>query len=160
MRLTLAAAVLFAAAVGLTAAPVPKDKDKAAKDEDAIQGSWKIESFEAGGPQGAPPKEALDAMRFVFKKDGKMSLTGGPGGQSRDGEYKMDAKASPKTLDMTLDGKPALAIYELDGDTFKMCMSEGKDPRPTEFKPGGPRMAVVTFKRVKDEEKKEEKKDK
>jgi hypothetical protein len=39
-------------------------------------------------------------------------------------------------------------------------MSEGKDAvRPTEFKPGGMRTVVVTFKRVK-EEKKEEKKDK
>jgi uncharacterized protein (TIGR03067 family) len=160
MRLTLASAVLFAAAAGLTAAPVPKDKEKV-KDEDAIQGTWKIEEFDGGGNGPAPPKEMLDQMRFVFKKDGKMSMTGGPGGQSRDGEYKMDAAAKPKTLDMTLDGKPALAIYELDGDTFKMCMSEGKDAaRPTEFKPGGMRTVVVKFKRVKDEEKKEEKKDK
>lgn len=155
MRLTLASAVLFAAAVGLTAAPVPKDK-KDAKDEDAILGSWKIESFDTGGAQGAPPKGALDDMRFVFKKDGKLSVTGGPGGQSKDGEYKMDAAAKPKTIDLISNGRPAPGIYELDGDTFKLCMSEGNNAvRPAEFKPDGMRTVVVTFKRVKDEEKKD-----
>jgi uncharacterized protein (TIGR03067 family) len=155
MRLTLASAVLFAAAVGLTAAPVPKEK-KDVKDEDAIQGSWKIETFEAGGQQGPPPKEMLDQMRFVFKKDGKLSVGGGPGGQSRDGEYKLDPTAKPKTIDLISDGRPAPGIYELDGDTFKLCMSEGSNAvRPTEFKAGGMRTVVVTFKRVKDEEKKD-----
>ncbi|MEO2091338.1 MAG: TIGR03067 domain-containing protein [Gemmataceae bacterium] len=161
MRLTFASAVLFAAAAGLTAAPVPKEK-KDVKDEDAIQGSWKIESFDAGGNgPGAPPKEMLDQMRFVFKKDGKLSVGGGPGGQGRDGEYKLDPAAKPKTIDLISDGRTAPGIYELDGDTFKLCMSEGQNAiRPTEFKAGGMRTVVVTFKRVKDEEKKEEKKDK
>lgn len=153
MRFTLAAAVAAAVAVGLTAAPTPKDKEKV-KDEDAIQGTWKIESFDSGGGQNAPPKEALDSMRLTFKKDGKMEMTGGPGGQSRDGEYKMDPKAKPKTIDLIADGRPAPGIYELDGDTFKLCMSEGQNAaRPEEFKAGGMRTVVVTFKRVKDEKK-------
>lgn len=157
MRLTLASAVLFAAAVGLVAAPVPKDKEKEkAKDEDAIIGVWKLEEFDAGGAQGAPPKGALDNMRFEFKKDGKLTVSGGPGGQSKDGEYKLDPKAKPKTIDLISDGRTAPGIYELDGDTFKMCMSEGQNAvRPEEFKPGGMRTVVVTFKRVKDEEKKD-----
>ena len=165
MRTALSALVVFAAGFGLIAAPVPKDKEKEkVKDEDAILGSWKIEEFDAGGNGQAPPKGAIDEIKFEFKKDGKLTVGGGPGGQSRDGEYKLDPSAKPKTIDLIQNGRTSPGIYELDGDTFKLCMSEGNGAvRPAEFKPGGMRTVVVTFKRVKDEkkeEKKEEKKDK
>jgi uncharacterized protein (TIGR03067 family) len=159
MRFTLASLVVFAVAVGLIAAPTPKDKEKV-KDEDAIQGTWKIESYDTGGRPGGPQKEELEKMWLIFKKDSKMEMTGGPGGLSREGEYKMDPAAKPKSIDLITDGRTAPGIYELDGDTLKLCIAEGKDAkRPTELKPDGMWIAVVTLKRVK-EEKKEEKKDK
>jgi uncharacterized protein (TIGR03067 family) len=164
MRFTLASVAVVVLTATLVAAPVPKDKEKV-KDEDAIQGTWKIEQFDTGGAAGGPPPGEVEKIRFTFKKDGKLSMLGGPeAGKERDGEYKMDPKASPKSIDMTLEGRPALAIYELDGDTLKICMTEGdKAARPSEFKAGGMRTFVITFKRVKEEkkdEKKEERKDK
>lgn len=148
----------------LIAAPIPKDKEKV-KDEEAIVGIWKIEKFDNGGGPGGPGPAEIDKIRFVFEKDGKMKLVGGPGGEAMDATYKIDPTAKVKTIDLTLSrpgGKPdtALGIYELDGDTFKLCIAEGeKSVRPEEMKPDGKRVAVVTFTRVK-EEKKEDKKDK
>ena len=51
----------------------------------------------------------------------------------------MDAGAKPKTIDLTGFPKPdvkMLGIYELDGNTLKICVGESK--RPIEFasKPG------------------------
>lgn len=142
----------------LVAAPVPKD-DKKIKDEEAILGTWKIDKFDTGGGPGGPPQAEIDKIRFIFEKDGKMKFVGGPGGENETATYSMDSAAKVKTLDITITrpgGKPdtALGIYELDGDTFKWCMSEGSNKaRPEELKPDGKRTVVVTFTRVKDDKK-------
>jgi uncharacterized protein (TIGR03067 family) len=73
------------------------------------------------------------------------------------GEIKVDEKAKPKALDWvklkTADGDERPdnpAIYELDGDTFKVCNGGHDNPRPTEFKEGEGGFSLLTFKRVKD----------
>jgi uncharacterized protein (TIGR03067 family) len=158
MRTALSALVVFAAGFGLIAAPTPKEKEKV-KDDEAILGTWSIEKFDAG-ENAPPPPIDITKIRFTFKKDGKMEMTGGPNGESREGDYKLDPAAKPKSIDLINMGRTAPGIYELDGDTFKLCMTEGANAaRPEEFKPDGKRAVVVTFKRVK-EDKKEEKKDK
>lgn len=160
MRFALASLTLFAAACGLIAADDKKD-DKKAKDDTAILGAWKIDKFDTGGGPGGPPQEALDKMRLVFKKDGKVTMAGGPSGEDMEGEFKMDPAAKPKSIDLSMMGKTANGIYELDGDTLKLCIAEPPgSARPTEMKPDGKGIAVVTLKRVKEEKKKEEKKDK
>lgn len=167
MRL-LALLTAFALPALLVAAPIPKDKEKA-KDEDAIVGTWKIEKFDTGGGFAGPGPAEIDKIRFVFEKDGKMKMTGGPGGEEMGATFKIDATAKPKSIDLTMTRpgqKPdtALGIYELDGDTLKLCIAEGSNKaRPEEMKADGKQLVVVTFTRVKEdkkEEKKEEKKDK
>lgn len=126
-----------------------------AKDEDAILGTWKVEKFDLGVP-GGPSREELETMRFIFKKDGKMAMAAGPRGETKEGEYKMDPAAKVKTIDLVTVHRTQLGIYELNGDTLKICMTEGgqKDAkRPTEMKPDGKNIAVFTLKRVKDEKK-------
>jgi uncharacterized protein (TIGR03067 family) len=163
----------FALPALLVAAPVPKDKEKQ-KDEDAIQGTWKIDKFDLGGGPGAPPQAELDKIQFVFGKDGMLKVAGGPGGEEMTGSHKLDPAAKVKTIDMTVnppkgvnDGKPEtmLGLYELEGDTLKLCITNGPNKnRPEEIKPDGKAgVAVITFSRVKEdkkEEKKDEKKDK
>jgi uncharacterized protein (TIGR03067 family) len=154
----------------LLAAPVPKDEKKA-KDEDAIQGTWKADKFDNGGAPGGPPPGELEKIRFVFEKDGVFQLLGGPGVETLKGTFKIDPTAKLKTIDMTITPpgggeKPetVLGLYELDGDTLKLCMTGGPGKvRPEEFKTDGKSIAVITFSRIKGEkkeEKKEEKKDK
>jgi uncharacterized protein (TIGR03067 family) len=152
MRFVLSALVVAAT----TTLAFAQAKEKA-KDEDAIQGTWKVEKFDLGVP-GGPSKDELKTMRFVFKKDGKMAMAVGPRGEKKEGEYKMDPAAKMKTIDWVRGDRIQLGIYELDGDTLKICISEGgqKGVRPSEMKPDGKNIAVFTLKRVK-EEKKEEK---
>jgi uncharacterized protein (TIGR03067 family) len=120
-------ALVFAPAV-LLAAPVPKDKDK--KDEDAIVGSWAVA---AAACERLPGKR--EDLRFVFAEKGKFTLRASDS-NSHDGEFKLDTTTSPKTLDLTIDGKPSPAVYDLDGDTITVCLPLDKDQmRPKAFAP-------------------------
>ena len=70
---------------------------------------------------------------------------------AKQGEYKLDPTAKPKAIDLVEPNgsRNTPGIYELDGDTLKICIAEGQNAvRPTAFKPDGMRMPVVTFKRV------------
>lgn len=159
MRLFIA--LLFGTTL-LLAAPVPKEKAKV-KDAEAILGSWKIEAFDTDGAPGAPPKELIDSIRFIFEKEGKMKMTMNVNGMANEQktEYKLDPEAKIKSIDLTNMGRTAKGIYELDGDSLKLAISEGEtSDRPAEFKANkAVRVALVTFKRIA-EEKKEDKKDK
>lgn len=152
MRFVLTALALAALAAGLTAAPVPKEKEKV-KDEDAIQGTWQVEKFDLGGAAGGPPPGEITKLKLTFK-DGKVAADRGDGMKDEIG-YKLDATTTPKSLDLIERGNPMLAIYELDGDTLKICMSEGgqKGVRPAEMKSDGKNVAVLTLKRVREEKK-------
>ena len=156
MRFLVAVAALAAFGFAL-AAPIPKEKDKPKpKDEDAIQGTWQLDTLDAGGV--APPPVELQKIRFNFK-DGGLEVTHDMMPRDKKGTYRLDPTAKPKTIDLVEgNGQTALGIYELDGDTFKICLAEGQNAaRPTEFKPAGARVVVVTFKRMteKDEPKKD-----
>src|SRR5262245_60822992 len=75
------------------------------------------------------------------------------------GVFKLDAKASPKQIDLKVDeagdevkefvGKTSVGIYEVSGKTLKLCACEpGATDRPKEFaKMDG--ALYVEFKRVK-----------
>ena len=138
--------LLIALPTMITAAPIPKD-------EELILGVWKIEKFETGDDQ-KPPEDRIKSIRFEFKKDGKMTITRGEN-DSAECHFKLDTSKKPKEIDITNVAKPEmLAIYELDGDTFRISGSEGRNvTRPTEFKADGKRTFVVTFKRVVEEKK-------
>jgi uncharacterized protein (TIGR03067 family) len=73
------------------------------------------------------------------------------------GTVKRNSAAKPKELDITGSegpnkGKSILAIYELDGDTLRVCYDLGGKNRPTDFttKEGTLRF-LVTYKRAKKE---------
>ena len=155
MRLLLA--LLFGTTL-LLAAPVPKEKPKA-KDEVTILGTWKIESFDTDGAAGGPLKESIDGIRFIFEKDGKMKMTMLMNGQNqeRKAEFKIDPEPKLKTIDLINMGQTVKGVYELDGDSFKLAMIEDpKAERPTELKANkDTKVALVVFKRVKEEEKKD-----
>ena len=56
------------------------------------------------------------------------------GGRTEAGTFTLDPSRKPKGIDVTPeDGKPILGIYQIDGDTHKVCLAEPGRERPTEF---------------------------
>ena len=47
--------------------------------------------------------------------------------------YTTDATQTPKTIDLVSNGKTQLGIYEVAGDTMKICFSRTGLPRPTDY---------------------------
>ena len=115
-----------------------------------MTGTWKVESAEAGGKK----IESEDLKEIVVKITGdryevnvKDKLDAGT--------LKLDETQKPKTMDATdtegLDaGKVVKAIYELSGDTLRVCYAMEGGDRPTEFatKEGSP-LLMLTYKREK-----------
>ena len=66
------------------------------------------------------------------------------------GTYVIEPAKSPKTIDITMkegDKGTAHGIYELKGDTLKICVARPNTERPTEFTEKG--TVFITFKRKK-----------
>jgi uncharacterized protein (TIGR03067 family) len=118
--------VVLAAAVPALAADGPKD-------EDAIQGVWTVVSREVIGKK--TPADELKGGKIIIK-DGTMTSDDGKK-KEMVASYKLDPSKSPKAMDLTNateDKLKSAAIYELDGDTLKICWSEKvPDQRPTKF---------------------------
>lgn len=132
------AALVLCAGVSLLVAA----DDDAKKDLEALKGNWTVVSAERDGKK-LTDEQLKDVMLTL---DGTGKATVKKGDQVLfDGTIKIDPTKKPKALDTTQTsdgenkGKTLLGIYELDGDTLKICTAEpaGKD-RPTEFssKPG------------------------
>lgn len=151
MRFSLIALALSALTTALTAAPVPKEKEKT-KDEEVILGKWSTEKVDREGAKA--PGAGVQNRTYVFEKDGKLTID--IGGQEAAIEFKLDSSASPKTIDLIMkaDAKNTIVIpgiYELDGDSLKICLCEKSKPvRPTEMKAVGPGVGVITFQRAKE----------
>lgn len=97
-----------------------------------FQGTWVAVSFEKEGEKTA--EEHLGAVRLVIEGD-RYRYTE-PGG-GFEGRYRLDPTRSPKEIDsIPTDGehrgRVAPAIYEIDGDTHRVCFAPpGSEDRPT-----------------------------
>lgn len=119
-----------------------------ADDSAALQGTWLPLTAELAGKPF--PEEVRKSLRLEIKGE-KYVVTAG---KSIDrGVCKWNAEASPKELDITGEegpnkGKTIPAIYELDGETLKVCYNLGGAERPKEFKTNdGAALFLVTYRR-------------
>jgi uncharacterized protein (TIGR03067 family) len=64
--------------------------------------------------------------------------------------YTTDATRRPKAIDLVNRGKPQLGIYEVEGDTMRICFAPPGKPRPADFesRPGDGNTAAE-WRRVK-----------
>jgi uncharacterized protein (TIGR03067 family) len=121
-----------------------------AKDEGAIQGAWLPAEAELGGKMY--PDEVRKTIKLMIKDD---TYTVTVGTKVDKGTVKLNPAAKPKALDITgtegpNKGKTILAIYELDGDTLRVCYDLSFKSRPTEFKTkADTKLFLVTYKREK-----------
>jgi uncharacterized protein (TIGR03067 family) len=104
--------------------------DQADKDKKALQGTWKVASLEKDGQ--AVPAEKVKDMKFVFKDD---TFTLSDGQRTENGTFKLDPTKKPKAMDATHGNAKESApfIYEIDGDTLKLCWRKPGGERPKEF---------------------------
>src|SRR5690349_21659353 len=105
------------------------------KDTDILQGAWNIVTLEIDG-RSMPTGVA----RIVLKGD--RFTTSGMGAEY-EGTFAIDDKKKPKTFDMTFTtgpekGNKNLGIYEITGDSWRLCLDTTGKSRPQEFasKPG------------------------
>ena len=117
----------------------------------AIDGKWSVSTAELAGD--ALPTELFQKMTLILDKE-KYTLKS----ERLDDTGTMVADTTKKPMQLDIKGvegpnkgKTLLAIYELDGDSLKICYDlEGK-ARPTEFKTTkGTKQFLVLYKRIKE----------
>lgn len=129
--------------------PMTTRADDAKKGE-LLDGTWVPSAAEIGGK--AFPDEVRKTIKLVIDAD---KYTVSVGGAPDKGTVKLNPKGTPKEMDITgtdgpNKGKTFQAIYELDGDTLKVCYDLSGKARPTEFKTkDGTQLFLVTYKRDK-----------
>lgn len=148
MRITCVALSLV---LGLFASSIfADDKADMEKELKQLQGSWTFESVEAAGNK-LPSEQfkgitvTMDGEKYTVKLGDQVVEAA---------KQKIDPSKSPKTMDITVTegpnkGKSYLAIYEINGDTLKVCFDPEGKKRPTEFKGDVGSQTLVVHKRVR-----------
>lgn len=141
---------LFTLAVLLATTLLAAEEEKAKRsDRELIQGTWRVVALEGGGQNA--PEESFKAKRFLIEGD-KIATTGKPEDLA---PYRLDVTAKPKAIDLpgSVEGQFSMAIYEVDGEEFKLCFSQStKLERPKDFETTGTRYFCFTLRRVADVE--------
>ena len=147
----LAIVSLFA---GFRAQAVDGDAKEAAvaKELQAFKGTWRLSSREVDGKKSS--EEWIKDVIATNDGSGRFSVR--RGGKYIDaGAVKLDPTKKPKTVDVTFTGgerkgQAVVGIYELEGDTFRVCVARPGDERPTEFSAkAGSGHTLVVYQREK-----------
>jgi uncharacterized protein (TIGR03067 family) len=154
-RVAAVAAVLAVGAAGVLATTAWADKPAAKEGKDAkpatLDGTWQVTAFTKDGNEA--PKEEADTMKLVISGD---TFTVSHREEVVKGKFKTDATQKPATLDLEVTeggdkGDSQMAIYELDGDTLRVCTAHNGIPRPDKFEStAGSGHILITLKRVKE----------
>jgi uncharacterized protein (TIGR03067 family) len=113
---------------------VVSEKGKAIEEElKRFKATWRFVDIEAEGQK--VPKKAFEKDTLVLKGNEFASYVAG---KVVHGLFKIDPTAKPKTIDIIFTEGPGKGhsqkgIYELDGDTQRICIALPDQPRPTEF---------------------------
>jgi uncharacterized protein (TIGR03067 family) len=121
--------VLGILAVGLLLGAYPPQAKDVKKD---LQGTWEVTSLESMGQKVPADQLKQLGMKMTFKDD-KVTLQG-KGQPDEVMTIKLDASQKPKTIDATdPQNKLEKGIFELEGDTLKMCIAQPGADRPKDF---------------------------
>ncbi len=117
-------------------------------DLDKLQGAWTISALEMDGQSMSSPGDACVVVKGSrFKTHGM--------GAVYEGTVEVDSSAKPARIDMKFDkgpekGNTNLGIYQLKGDSWKLCLATRGTVRPKSFKStAGSGIAVETLVRGK-----------
>lgn len=99
-------------------------------DLEHLQGTWNIVEFELEGQ-----KLPAGGSKIIVNGDNFTTIAMGA---QYEGTVALDAAATPKTFDLHFkqgpeQGNVSLGIYELDGDTWTICLGLTGKSRPRKF---------------------------
>jgi uncharacterized protein (TIGR03067 family) len=138
-RLTLVALTTFFALATARTAPAQGPAD-------AIKGIWSVDSLTFNGvkipddPTAGAQLTAYDGSQYVQRKG--LTIV-------EEGSYEVDASKTPGAIDLIIKkgpdaGKRQLGIYQVDGDTLRVCLAEpGSKKRPRSFDASAGHLLVV-----------------
>jgi uncharacterized protein (TIGR03067 family) len=125
------------------------EPDLVQKELKALEGTWTMAALEVEGTKVA--EERLQGTQLVIKEGTYLVKTSQTMHETL---FMIDPSKKPKHMDMTftsgdLKDKTLQAIYELDGDTLKLCRSRDPDfGRPKDLTTAsGTGLFCVTWKR-------------
>ncbi len=145
-------AMLCALAALPALADAEKENPRARAEVEKLQGTWNFTAVEINGTNMAAKDFKGSKITVKGETFSTVSM-----GVTYKGTLKVDVASTPRKLDLTFtEGPPrgttALGIYELDGDTWKICLTVNATERPTAFATkAGSGLALETLKRETDE---------
>lgn len=152
------AALLVAMAMvlfGLSSASCEAQEDAVTMEMKAMAGTWMPVSAENNGFKVS--EDSLKDTRRYFDANGRWTMRRGGETVLEWKTKALDPTKTPKTIDIEVasgsyKGVVYLGIYELDGDTLRICFAMPDRPvRPTEFTADkGSVRALSEFRRVKE----------
>jgi uncharacterized protein (TIGR03067 family) len=137
-------------AAGLIGVPDrPKKVDPVKQEQKKMEGTWKAVAIEHLG-------QSWQGGGFTMTFSGnKYNQAAATGALMEDGTYKVDPSKKLKALDLIIlsgkdKGKNQYCLYELTGDTLKLCLAQPGKDRPAEFSTkNGTGFEIFVMKRVK-----------
>jgi uncharacterized protein (TIGR03067 family) len=149
--------VLAGLAAGFAPAPFPKPADKV-PDQKKLQGTWKVVRFARGDTDMTASYARFDRKVVIAGDSWMWQLGGRP--SSIQYTLALDPKKKPRTFDLqrTLPARPGRpvpprtylrGIYQIEGDTLKLCYANSREERPTSFTAAGSNHIHMTLKREK-----------
>jgi uncharacterized protein (TIGR03067 family) len=120
-------------------------------DAAALQGTWKPVTGEMAGQ---PMSDSL--LKVISLKLDNGKYVAFVGDEPDKGTYTVDSTTTPKSMVVTGTEGPNKglvfpAIYELDGDTLRICYDLSGAKRPAEFKSAeGTKLFLVTYSRQRE----------
>jgi uncharacterized protein (TIGR03067 family) len=100
-----------------------------------LEGTWTVVAMHA---KGKPlPAKGIPFRKIVFAENKKVAEKEGKGCAVF--SYRLDLEKSPKTIDAAEQGdRPRkitlYGVYQLKGETMRLCLSDSMKDRPTDFR--------------------------
>jgi uncharacterized protein (TIGR03067 family) len=125
------------------------NQDSTMKEYAQFEGVWRFALVEVEGVK--QPEAPFETNKLIVSKEGNYVIVQGP--RITRGIIRVDPTKTPKHYDVTITagpakGRTALGVYEMDGDSFKVCLPlRGKDRPPALVSKAGSGCLVHVFKR-------------
>ncbi len=132
---------------------VTADDDAKKKELEQMQGVWQVVGVESNGEKA--PKERVEKANLRLTIKGNKYVYKAGDKDVGEGSFEIDVAKNPKTIDFsgtTKDGKveKTIGIYELKGDTMRVCFVPADEERPKELATkAGAKATIMEYKRAK-----------